>query len=156
MALSTRTAFEQFSRTLQTDGLRAGLRFLLERTDYRFIGIFRFKDGEARAVVHFDREQPAQLTSDVVPDTATYCCYVRDSAGSFTTVDSLADARTEGHPAREVVRAYCGIPVITPEGELLGTLCHYDEVPRDPAQVDLELMLQVCALLARSGQVPAY
>lgn len=156
MALSTSQAFEQFSRTLEADGLREALRFLLEQTDYRFIGIFRFKEGLARAVVHYDRLHPEQLTSAEVPDTATYCCYVRDSAGRFTTVDALVDARTEGHPARETVRAYCGIPVITPEGELLGTLCHYDEVPRDPAQIDLELMLQVCALLARSGRVPAY
>jgi GAF domain-containing protein len=156
MPLPTSDAFEQFSSTLHSSGLREALRFLLEQTDYRFIGIFRFKDGMARAVVHYDREHPEQLTTEAVPDTATYCCYVRDSSGSFTTVDALEDARTADHPARESIRAYCGVPVITPEGELLGTLCHYDEAPRDPSQIDFELMLQVCALLARSGTVPAY
>ena len=38
---------------------------------------------------------------------------------------------------------------MTPEGEILGTLCYYDQVPRDPAQLDLELMLRVASSLAQ-------
>ena len=58
--------------------------------------------------------------------------------------------------ARDAVPAYCGVPILTPEGELIGTLCHYDLVPRDPQQLDLELLLQVAVALSKPGLVPPY
>ena len=153
---ATEDAFQSFKQRLRAEGLRPALAGLLARTDYRFIAIFRFKDGRATAAAFFDREQPDQLTTDEVPDTATYCCYVRDSRGVFTTVDALVDARLADHVARDVVRSYCGVPLLDAEGELLGTLCHYDLVPRDSAQIDIELMLQVASTLVQGGHVPPY
>lgn len=149
-------AFARYEAVLASAGLRASLAYLLEQTDYRFIGIFRFEDGKANAAVHYDREHPEVLFAQEVPDTATYCCYVRDARGAFTTADAMLDARLADHPARAAVAAYCGVPVMDAEGVLLGTLCHYDIVPRDPAQVDLDLMLQVASALAQRGLVPAY
>lgn len=152
----TRSAFETFKTTLMAHGVRQSLAYLLGLTDYRFIGIWRFQDGRANAAVHYDRENPTQLQAQEVPENATYCCYVRDANGVFMTAHALLDPRTEGHPARDSVQAYCGVPVMDPEGQLIGTLCHYDLVPRDPAQVDIELMVQVASFLARSGCVPPY
>jgi GAF domain-containing protein len=149
-------AFDQFEQVLARAGLRASLAHLVEKTDYRFIGIFRFENGRANAAVHYDRQNPAQLHAMEVSESATYCCYVRDSKGSFTTANALLDARLADHPAREAVLAYCGVPVMDPEGVLLGTLCHYDVVPRDPEQIDLHLMLQVASTIARRGLVPDY
>ena len=157
MELSTvTTAFDTFCATVHTQGVREGLAFLLRMTDYRFIGIWRFQDGKANAAVHYDRENPSELGATEVPDTATYCCYVRNSKGVFMTAHAILDPRTEGHPAREVVPAYCGVPVMNSEGHIFGTLCHYDLVPRDPEQVDIELMIQVASFLARDGHVPPY
>lgn len=153
---TTREAFDTFESTLQREGLRAALASLLLRTDYRFIAIFRFEGGKAAAAAFFDRDNPAQSTADEVPDTATYCCYVRDGNGVFTTADALVDPRLSEHVARQVVRAYCGVPIMDAEGALLGTLCHYDTVPRDPGQIDLELMVQVASALASGGHVPPY
>ena len=153
---TTVVAFNVFANLMATSGLRDALYSLLRLTDYRFISIFRFRDGLATSAVHVDRENLTLTQADEVPDTATYCCYVRDGNGAFTTADALIDARTAAHPARAVVRAYCGIPVLDVEGELIGTLCHYDLVPRDPAQLDLELLLQAASLIAQSGQVPSY
>ncbi|MDQ2779700.1 MAG: GAF domain-containing protein, partial [Pseudomonadota bacterium] len=137
-------------------GLRPALAGLLQRTDYRFIAIYCFKDGKANAALHYDRENPEILTADEVPASATYCCYVRDARGVFTTANAMQDERLKDHVAREVVQAYCGLPLMTPEGEILGTLCHYDLVPRDPKQIDLMLMLQVASTLAQGGWVPPY
>ena len=67
-----------------------------------------------------------------------------------------ADARLADHPARDTVRAYCGVPIMTSEGEVLGTLCHYDLVPRDFDQINLELMLMVSSFIAREGRLPDY
>ena len=155
-SLSTEAAFAQFSRVLAKDGARAALADLVLRTDYRFIGIFRFQDGKANAAIYFDRENPGMLRTQEVPDTATYCCYVRDERGLFATADSIADERLTQHPARTQVRAYCGVPILNPEGVLLGSLCHYDLEPRDPTQLDLDLLLQVASALQQGHHVPPY
>ncbi len=152
----TAVAFSVFSKLLAAEGVRAALYSLLRRTDYRYISIFRFKDGMATSAVHVDREDLSVQQAAEVADTATYCCYVRDSHGAFVTADALVDARTSLHVAREAIRAYCGIPIMDPEGTLIGTLCHYDVVPRDPEQLDLELLLQASSALAAPGVVPPY
>lgn len=148
--------FADFAVKVRGEGVREGLELLLKRTDYRFIGIWRFESGKANAVVHYDRENPEVLTATEVPDTATYCCYVRESGQPFLTPNALVDARLAAHPAREQVLSYCGVPVMDSFGKILGTLCHYDLVPRDPAQVNIELMLNVASFLALGGHVPPY
>lgn len=152
----TTVAFNVFAKLLETDGVRAALYSLLRLTDYRFISIFRFSGGMATSAVHVDREDLSIVQATEVADTATYCCYVRDGNGAFVTADALLDSRTTNHVAREAVRAYCGIPIMDPEGELIGTLCHYDLLPRDPEQLDLELLLQAASTLSAPGVVPPY
>ena len=102
----TAVAFRVFANLLQGDGVRAALYSLLRLTDYRFISIFRFKDGKATSAVHVDREDLSVLQAAEVPETATYCCYVRDGNGAFVTADALLDSRTASHAAREAVRSY--------------------------------------------------
>ena len=152
----TALAFAEFEADLHDFGLRESLARLLKVTDYRFIGIFRFEGGQANAALHYDRENPGQLSTQEVPETATYCCHVRNLRGAFATADAMRDERLAAHPARHVVAAYCGVPVMDADGLLLGTLCHYDFVPRDPEQVDLELMVQVASALAYRRLVPPY
>lgn len=154
--MDTSSAFARFSQILDERGARDALAFVLDLSAYRYIGIFRFHDGRANAAIHIDRENPSVTAAQEVPDTATYCCYVRDSQGAFTTANSMLDSRLADHPAREVVLSYCGVPVIDPEGELLGTLCHYDRVPQDPSQLDLDLLVQVASALQQGGHIPPY
>jgi GAF domain-containing protein len=149
-------AFADFVVTLKGRDLRSALATLLKRTDYRFIGIWRFENGRATAVVHYDLENPQVLTTEEVPETASYCCYVREEGAPFKTPNALIDERLAGHPARTQVQAYCGVPVMDSAGTILGTLCHYDVVPRDPEQVNIDLMLSVASYLALGGHVPPY
>lgn len=136
--------------------MRAALAYLVSLSDYRFIGIFRFCDGKATAAVHVDREDPDKLCSAEAAEAATYCCYVRDSRGVFTTANALLDERLATHAARAEVLAYCGVPVMDAEGQLLGTLCHYDVVPRDPQRLDLALLIEVASTLALGAHLPPY
>lgn len=152
----TNAAFTRFSQLLREDGLRPALAYLLGLTDYRYIAIFKFKNGMSTAAVFYDRDNPEVLRTDEVPESATYCCFVRDEKGIFTTADALHDPRLTSHIARDAVQAYCGVPILTPEGEILGTLCHYDTVPRYPEQIDIELMLQVASALNQTNSVPDY
>ena len=153
---STDEAFAAFEAALQSSGPRAALAYLVGLTSYRFIGIFRFSGGMANAAIHCDRENPEVTRIDAVPESATYCCFVRDRRGSFTTVDALEDSRLAEHVARNSVRAYCGVPVMDAEGRLLGTLCHYDVVPRNADELDMPLLLQAASTLALGKHVPPY
>ncbi|RZA04496.1 MAG: GAF domain-containing protein [Proteobacteria bacterium] len=155
-ALSTPEAFQSFRRAFDTRGLRAALGELLALSDYRFIGLWRFQDGLAAAAVHVDRDDPLNARAAEVPETATYCTFVRDSGSPFSTADATADPRLQKHPARDVVRTYCGVPLMDSEGEVLGTLCHYDLVPRDPEQINVELMLMVSSFLSLNRHIPPY
>lgn len=154
--LPTDEAFARFEAALLGSGARAALAYLVGLTSYRFIGIFRFSGGMANAAIHYDRENPAVTHIDAVPESATYCCFVRDCRGSFTTVDALEDPRLAEHVARAAVRAYCGVPVMDAEGQLLGTLCHYDVVPRNADELDVPLLLQAASALALGHHVPPY
>lgn len=153
---TTKQAFGRFSSILQASGVRDALAYIAGLTDYRFIGIFRFQAGMATAVVHYDKADPAALRAPELLESATYCCLVRNSGGAFITANALTDERLQEHVARERVQAYCGVPVMDAEGRMLGTLCHYDAVPRDPEQLDLQLLLQVASALAYGNHVPPY
>jgi GAF domain-containing protein len=153
---STVDHFDRFAQVLARSGARQALAYVLMLSEYRYIGIFRFSNGGANAAIHYDRECPENLFATEVPDSATYCCYVRDQRGVFSTANALEDPRLIHHPAREAVLAYCGIPIFTPDGQLLGTLCHYDHVARDPGQLDMELLIQVAVALEQGGHVPPF
>lgn len=152
----TDAAFAQFRQILNTAGLRPALAYLSSLTEFRFIALFRFAGDRANAAAFYDREHPDIRAVDEVPASATYCRFVRTARGVFCTTDALTDARLTQHAARAALRSYWGVPVMTPEGEILATLCHYDVQPRDPRQVDLELMLAVAGELARERLVPPY
>ena len=159
--MNTDAAFAEFSRVLARSGARDALAYLLGLSDFRFIGLFRFENGMANAAIHFDRENPDVMSVAEVPDNTTYCCYVRDSKGTFTTAHAVADPRLSEHiarndPARDVVQAYCGVPIMDPEGQVLGTLCHYDLVPRDPTRLNLELLVRAASTLQQGNHVPPY
>lgn len=153
---SSSATFADFALTAQSTSVRDALAKLLALTDFRYIGIWRFKDGMATAAVHFDRQDPTAIASGIVPQTATYCCYVRESGVPFKTPQALLDERLASHPARETVASYVGVPVMDSNGSIVGTLCHYDLVPRDVEQVDTKLMLLVASYLTMNNLVPPY
>lgn len=155
-SVSTETAFRQFTETCAHAGVRSALAYLLSLTDYRYIAIFRRNGDKATAAVFYDRNNPEILRVEEVPAAATYCHLAIEAKAVFTTANSLEDRRLSSHEARHAVQAYWGVPLMTPEGEILGTLCQYDDVPRDPSQVDLELMVEVASTLAQKGDVPPY
>ena len=152
-ASGTDTHFQAFRDTLEATGVRSALAYLLSLSEYRFIGIFQLIAGYAHALVYFDRDNPQVEAIDAVVETAAYCCFVRDSLGPLLIGDALRDPRFEHHVAKSNMRSYCGIPIMDPEGNLQGTLCHYDTEQRDPDHLDLPLLLQVASALAYGKSV---
>lgn len=77
---------------------------------------------------------------EAVPLGISFCQFVlRD--GVLLTSNSAHDDRLEGHPYRGVMVAYHGVPIPSPEGGLLGTLCHFD-VSSNPSAMP---SLKICA-----------
>ncbi len=113
---------------------RLALRQALQRsnapTQYRFTSFFRFDGEDLTSVWSYDRENPAadDFPLDMTVE-GSYCRDVRAANAPFVVVDSQADARVKHHPKRNVLRAYCGVPVRDAAGRPIGALCHFDAVP---------------------------
>lgn len=142
--LPTPLAFEHFCNVLDAEGLRSALAYLACLSDYRCVGIFRIEGGRARVVAHVDRRRPhAGLAR--VPESVVGSCHVHDPRGVLTTVDALRGQGAAG------VAACRSLPILDPEGVLLGTLCHHDPAGPAGAPPDLLLLLQVTSEIARRG-----
>jgi GAF domain-containing protein len=98
-------------------------------------------------VALFDRENPAQQVGADSPMSETYCSIVGETERPFATDDAAADARLAGHPALETVVSYCGALVRDARGAAVGTLCHFDVVPRPVPAAEVPVMEAVAALL---------
>lgn len=118
-----------FNTTLQMAGLRAAMRWLNDRVPYRFTAIFAFDGDMLRNVCLIDKED--QSISNCVDQhiTESYCMYVHFSHERFSVEETLLDSRVATHPKRITVQCYYGIPLFGSEGELLGTVCHFDYMP---------------------------
>ncbi|MEP7329439.1 MAG: GAF domain-containing protein [Betaproteobacteria bacterium] len=142
-ALPTEQATTTFGEILTRDGPHAALRYLNGHGRYRFTAVYR-REGDTMRNVHFyDRNDPQIERSSDLPVNATYCQFAMARREQFVTNDAMEDVRLEGHPARGQVRAYCGVPLIDPEGTVLGSLCSFDFEPIEGDGVDLELMLSI-------------
>jgi GAF domain-containing protein len=133
-------AIAELERVISGGGVHAALRFLNARAPHRFTGIYRCDPPVLRNVQLFDRENPALEVGDDVPLRETYCSITSASAAPFSTPDAAADERLEGHPARESTLSYCGVPLLDPSGESLGTLCHFDVVPHPIPHAEIPLL----------------
>jgi PAS domain S-box-containing protein len=148
--LARANALAKFAKILETQGVSAALLFLNSRTSHRFTGIYQFDHATLRNVVLVDADDPAVAKGDDAPMEATYCSIVRATEQPFTTEDARRDDRLRAHPARDVVRSYCGVLLRREDGTAFGTLCHFDSVPCDVPVRELALMESAAPLLFRA------
>jgi GAF domain-containing protein len=138
---------EELSRIVKDKGVRSALQFLNRFTSHRFTALYRFDDKTLKNMFFFDRDHPGSEILPDIPVMASYCVFVRDSSRAFKVENSPTDSRTEGHPKRMQIRAYCGVPLMDDEGKMFGTICHFDENPRPTSAEDFELMEEMAKLL---------
>lgn len=68
-----------------------------------------------------------------VPRETSFCAMAINGEGLFEIPDTLQDPRTYEHSMvlqAPFIRYYAGVPLITPEGFNIGTLCVLDYIPR--------------------------
>ena len=119
----------KFKTTLKADGLRAAMRWLNDRVPYRFTAIFAFDGDILRNICLIDKENQNITNCSDQPITESYCMYVRHSRERFSVEEASLDSRVAVHPKRQTVQCYYGIPLFGAEGQILGTVCHFDSMP---------------------------
>jgi GAF domain-containing protein len=105
----------------------------------------------AVSIIDRDRQWFAARVGIPVPETArsiSFCAHaILTPAEPLVLPDLAADDRFAGNPFvlnKPSLRFYAGMPVLSREGQPLGTLCVLDDRPRDGA-----LPLDELAMLAR-------
>jgi len=120
---------EKFGGIVKADGLWDAMRWLNDRVPYRFTAIFAFDGDLLRNICLVDKEDTNVTHCPDQPIVDSYCIYIRRSGERFSVEDSLLDGRVEGHPKRSNYHCYYGIPLLGPDGNLLGTVCHFNGAP---------------------------
>jgi GAF domain-containing protein len=134
---------------LASADLAAVLRFLNQRARFRFTGVYRTDPPLLRNVCLFDRENPdLMLGGDATPLERTYCGIVSSTRSPFYVEDAISDARVANHAARESVVSYAGVPLRSPTGHVVGTLCHFDVRPRVLPEHELDVLEAVAGAIS--------
>lgn len=140
----------EVEQLLATSSELTALRFLNERTRFRFTGVYRAEPPMLRNVWLFDRENPRVNVSGAVARLdETYCAITCGTGVPFATRDASNDDRLRAHAARESVLSYGGVPIRAEGGQPWGTLCHFDVRPRLLPATELALLEAVAPLFAR-------
>jgi GAF domain-containing protein len=143
---------------LAAEGVHAALRLLNARAPHRFTGVYRLEPPILRNVRLFDSENPALEVGASAPLHETYCSITGHTTAPFNTADAGADARLREHPARQSTLSYCGVPLRDEEGRAVGTLCHFDVVPRPVPESEIPVLEAVApsilSALRASGDFP--
>ncbi len=81
----------------------------------------------------------------------SFCKYVVRTEQELIVRDAELDDRTRENPSVQSmgVRAWLGFPLFAPHGEVLGSFCVVDLVPRDWTDHDIEVMRTLAAAASR-------
>jgi len=138
-----------FSLLIAQGRLDDGLAYLNAQTPFRFTGVYRLEGFSIANLYLYDRKNGSGSDCSVTRVADTFCVWVQETLSVVQMSDSLTDPRAVGHPKREVVRSYCGGPIRGDEGQLVGTICHFDYEPHTDSLDALPVLDEVGPLLAR-------
>lgn len=144
---SPTTNLAHLRRLVTAGDLRGALRYLNAQTPHRFTGLYEFRDPTLVNQQIVDKADPESTSLPDVPVTATYCAFTRSTRGPLVISDARRDDRWRDHPAREEIVSYCGVPLLDEQGEVFGTICHYDYGTVEISPENVELLEAMSALL---------
>ena len=133
-------SLELFVSALNAQGASAALGYLNAGVPHRFSAIYRLFDDRFQNVLLLDKQgEPTPAFLDAIPFEVSFCQFVLGD-GFFSTDDSAADRRLDGHPYQGVMNSYCGVPIVSDAGDLIGTLCHFDLMPQSVLKEEFGLL----------------
>lgn len=78
------------------------------------------------------------------PIERSYCKYAAAAGRPMAIRDARTDPLLRDNPAtRAGVCAYLGVPLVTTDGHALGTVCVFDDEPREWSSRDVEVLTEV-------------
>ncbi|MGJ5631013.1 GAF domain-containing protein [Nostoc sp. CALU 1950] len=87
----------------------------------------------------------------------SYLC--QEQRNVVVVPDTLADEKLANNPVvtgYPYIRFYAGVPLITPKGDMLGTLCVIDQVPRQLSQKQVEAFVGLSRLVIDQLELRRY
>ncbi|MEH2112316.1 GAF domain-containing protein [Nostoc sp.] len=87
----------------------------------------------------------------------SYLC--QEQRNVVVVPDTLADEKLTSNPVvtgYPYIRFYAGVPLITPMGDMLGTLCVIDQVPRQISQKQIEALVALSRLVIDQLELRRY
>ncbi|MGI2905045.1 hybrid sensor histidine kinase/response regulator [Tolypothrix sp. VBCCA 56010] len=114
--------------------------------------------GTAIALINFTDNKrhwfKAKVGLDVqqMPRDIGFCPFCIEQGETLVIPDTLADERYASDPvvtSEPYVRFYVGVPLITPGGEVIGTVCIVDSQPRQINDEQLEALKTISRLIVR-------
>ncbi|UKO96209.1 GAF domain-containing protein [Nostoc sp. UHCC 0870] len=112
--------------------------------------------GTSIALVNFIDEHrqwfKAKLGLDVpeMPRNVGFSYLCQEKQGVVVIPDALADDRLASNPVVKsypYVRFYAGVPLINPQGQMLGTLCVIDQQPKQLSQQQIDALVALSRLV---------
>ncbi len=100
----------------------------------------------------------AKIGLDVqqMPRDIGFCPFCIEKGDALVIPDTLADKRYACDPVvtcEPYVRFYAGVPLITPSGEAIGTVCIVDQKPRQINDQQLESLKAISRLIIRQLEI---
>jgi signal transduction histidine kinase len=95
-----------------------------------------------KACVGVDRRETGREVS--------FCEHNIHDEEMLVVADASTDPRFEDNPlvtGPPGIRFYAGAPLVTPEGQILGSLCVIDTEPRDPEAMDLDVLADLASIV---------
>jgi GAF domain-containing protein len=146
--MTSAQALKAFSRTLNTQGLAAGLAFLNDLVPLRFTAVYRYAGLILKNVALHDalgKSIPPYLSA--MPLDKSLAQFIRPGV-PFRTDNSSRDPRLFGHAFEEILFSYHGTALVAPNGQLWGALCLFDPTPIPLSDADFELLEAMAPIVA--------
>lgn len=135
------TTFELMVDTFRVRGLAAALEVLNQQIAQRFSAVYRLEATNLFVnVAYHDKflePFPARLKAILFDES--FCRYAAHD-GQFQTSNSAEDPRLIDDPLKGVLNSYHSVPLVSSEGEILGTVCHFDYMPMALYEDNFELL----------------
>jgi serine phosphatase RsbU (regulator of sigma subunit) len=117
----------------------ARLAATLLGTPFAFVTVVDDRRAYWKSCIGIDATGPADRQNTV---EESFCRYVINSGSHVVITDARTDPRCHDNPSIDSmgVAAWAGYPIHAPNGEILGTFCVLDTLPRDFTPHDLQIL----------------
>jgi hypothetical protein len=144
-----------FELLLKRGGLRAAVQYLNSRVSYRFTTIYRLDDRIFTPIESVDKLGELDPETSVCTPFNESLCRFPVLHGTFTTSHTDQDPRLKGLPYPSHVGNYTGVQIALDNGDVYGTLCHFDLIPNCISHMEYLFLQFAVRLIARHLKVVA-